>query len=381
MAWIKRRGDILYLFDKEKVAVIDKATGQQVVDEKGRPKFKYRKVFQSLKVKEMDRETQKKVIRNYEEEKSLKKKGLVVEKKEWHSFVERYLRSVKTEGKARLTAIKEAIVLSHYARIVNPVIVSENREEQAELYASTRLSEKKSRKGKRRKCEDLVKPSTVRAECRYLSTIFQKAIKWGYTSINPFYKFKVVDPTAKKVLRKCMDKSTVQEFFGRMLEKHGALWHLMASIYFYEGFRTHEIVSMRKEHVLYKKGKIFVLGKGGKEAEIDIHPEVLSLLRQFVKPGETGYLFVDENGRQIVERTIQKRFKKIYKDMGLDWAVPHTLRHSIVSNLLEAGVPIQDARDHARHANIATTNTYAHAVGGPSIGRMRLNGPAEPTPI
>ena len=51
-------------------------------------------------------------------------------------------------------------------------------------------------------------------------------------------------------------------------------------------------------------------------------------------------------------------------------ASPHYFRHAHISRLWNAGVPGPEIRDEAGHANISTTNRYAHSVGGKALGAV-----------
>ena len=45
-----------------------------------------------------------------------------------------------------------------------------------------------------------------------------------------------------------------------------------------------------------------------------------------------------------------------------DRITAHSLRHTSVTLLLEAGATLQEAQHHARHADPATTGIYAHNI-------------------
>lgn len=78
---------------------------------------------------------------------------------------------------------------------------------------------------------------------------------------------------------------------------------------------------------------------------------------------------------RITYHTVWEAVKRAADAAGLDPGLlhPHLLRHAFVSHLLEAGVPLHEVRDAARHANIATTSIYAQANPNrlrPAVNRL-----------
>lgn len=75
---------------------------------------------------------------------------------------------------------------------------------------------------------------------------------------------------------------------------------------------------------------------------------------------DTGYVFVDVDGRPFDGKRLQRRLDAISKKAGLRKIGWHTLRHTFASHLVLRGVPITAVQMLLGHASISTTMRYAH---------------------
>lgn len=119
---------------------------------------------------------------------------------------------------------------------------------------------------------------------------------------------------------------------------------------------------------------LFIQGKGHDEKDDykKIVPAVADALRDYlscrenVKKGDP--LFTSTSNRakdqRITEPGFSRLIKNILKNAGYDSdrITAHSLRHTSVTMLLKAGASIQEAQAHARHADPATTEIYAHNI-------------------
>ena len=122
------------------------------------------------------------------------------------------------------------------------------------------------------------------------------------------------------------------------------------------------------EHVL------FIQGKGHDEADAykKLTPEVYSAIMDYLntrtKKDADAPLFAStgnrSKGRRLTEPSISRIIKTRLVDAGYDThrISAHSLRHTSVTFLLEAGATIQEAQHHARHASPETTGIYAHNI-------------------
>ena len=120
--------------------------------------------------------------------------------------------------------------------------------------------------------------------------------------------------------------------------------------------------------VLYVQGK----GKEEKTEYIKVAPAVEKAIRAYLKARgkaeETEPLFTstsnNNRGQRLSTRSISGMVKERLVNAGYDSPrlTAHSLRHTAVTLALLAGMDITEVQQHARHANLATTMIYNHAL-------------------
>lgn len=120
--------------------------------------------------------------------------------------------------------------------------------------------------------------------------------------------------------------------------------------------------------VLYVQGK----GREEKTEYIKMTPQVEKAVRAYLKTrghtDETDPLFSSTShcnlGQRMTTRSISGLVKERLKKAGYDSSrlTAHSLRHTAVTLSLLAGKDIAEVQQFARHANIATTMIYNHAI-------------------
>lgn len=119
---------------------------------------------------------------------------------------------------------------------------------------------------------------------------------------------------------------------------------------------------------------LFLLGKGREEkAEyVKLMPQVEDAIRDYLvelpaeqkKPNSPLFTSLSNNskGSRLTERSVSRICKNALKAAGYDSdrLTAHSLRHTAVTLSLLGGMSLQEAQQFARHANMATTQIYAH---------------------
>ena len=143
------------------------------------------------------------------------------------------------------------------------------------------------------------------------------------------------------------------------------------------GLRASEMVSLRLGQVDLENGTLRVMGKGSKERMVPVGRKAREVLGRYlkrtrsewVKNGQTDFLFVSRSGRPVSRQTAWGILKKYAKSSGLKKKIyPHLLRHSFATHLLENGADLRVVQELLGHADIVTTQIYTH------MDKSRLKG-------
>ncbi|MGE5553144.1 MAG: tyrosine-type recombinase/integrase [Betaproteobacteria bacterium] len=137
------------------------------------------------------------------------------------------------------------------------------------------------------------------------------------------------------------------------------------ALFLYGGLRISEVVSLRPEDVKFGENLVEVLhAKGQKQRSVPLPDEAMGILRQYWdhRPfPEAPHLFTNHKGGRLSRSSGYFIVKRFVRALGLDPAIsPHKLRHTCATLLLEAGVDLRFIQEFLGHADISTTQIYAH---------------------
>jgi site-specific recombinase XerD len=118
-----------------------------------------------------------------------------------------------------------------------------------------------------------------------------------------------------------------------------------------------------------------VLGKGNRKAKIPLTPGTYEALDAYLadrvaRAGLDGFrcltgplLATDAGGRlrQSHSWDLVRRLAEAAGIPGWKQISPHSLRHSAITFALDAGIPLRDVQDYARHRDPRTTRRYDHS--------------------
>ncbi|MEB2311802.1 MAG: tyrosine-type recombinase/integrase [Polyangiaceae bacterium] len=190
------------------------------------------------------------------------------------------------------------------------------------------------------------------------------------------------DPTTSFTFQKSPRRSPsvlsvgeVRQFFeapvrarsGLQSARDIALLAVLASL----GLRVHELVALDVDQVDFASATLIgVKGKGATIHDLPLNTPTVALLREWlavranvVGPDQSA-LFVSNRSTRLSVRTVQYLFARWRAAIGTAKRVtPHTLRHSLATNLLGAGVDLATTADVLRHSDVNVTRKfYLHLV-------------------
>jgi integrase len=109
--------------------------------------------------------------------------------------------------------------------------------------------------------------------------------------------------------------------------------------------------------------------KSNRERHIPMDVDVYEMLIE--RKRDTGYVFLDTDGRPFNAHRMACRLARVQKKTGLRKIGWHTLRHTFASHLVGRGVPLTAVQILMGHSNVSTTMRYAHLA--PSTLRAAID--------
>jgi site-specific recombinase XerD len=124
----------------------------------------------------------------------------------------------------------------------------------------------------------------------------------------------------------------------------------------FAGLRVGEIAGLRAEDVSEAEMTLRVLGKGGKERLVPMHPRVLDALRSHGIPRQ-GFVFRRPNGVRYTAQMVSRDGSVFFDGLGIR-ATMHQLRHRFATKALEASGDLRAVQELLGHASPTTTAIY-----------------------
>ncbi len=135
------------------------------------------------------------------------------------------------------------------------------------------------------------------------------------------------------------------------------------------GMRVSELVELTTDRLDLDVGFIRCRGKGDKERIVPIgrsSKEAIIRYLEKVRPKllkdkQDTHLFLSRLGRKVSRVSFWKMIKKCAKQARIRKEImPHTIRHSFATHLLERGADLRVVQEMLGHSDIATTQIYTH---------------------
>ena len=146
--------------------------------------------------------------------------------------------------------------------------------------------------------------------------------------------------------------------------------HAMLELLYATGIRVSELISLNVENVNAEAGFILCESKG-KSRMIPLYPVAVKALQSYMNDArpllvaeeEENALFVNMSGERMSRQGFWKIIKYYQEKAQISKDItPHMLRHSFAVHLLENGADLRAIQEMMGHADISSTQIYAHVV-------------------
>jgi integrase len=95
--------------------------------------------------------------------------------------------------------------------------------------------------------------------------------------------------------------------------------------------------------------------------DVDIHPDVMAMLKKHIGDRQTGLVFTGRRGKPLVVGNVNEYvLKPTLKKLELPHGTTHAMRHGAVSRFQEAGVHGDLITKWVGHTSLKRTSKYTH---------------------
>lgn len=235
-----------------------------------------------------------------------------------------------------------------------------------ERYKKHRSSQpiRSRKKLKRGESHPLVKPSTVNRELATLSHLLNKAVEWGWIDRPPAKVRKLKEGSGRIVYLTAEQADALLE--AAKGDQNRQIYPFIL-IGLRTGMRRSEILSIRREHVDLAAHSIYVPhAKAGSRTQ-PISTDLARFLAEYIEtlPAGCPWLFPSVGSKSGRTIDIRKPFVRCVIAAKLDprQVVRHTLRHTAITHLIQAGVDLPTVKRISGHKTLVMVERYAHQSG------------------
>jgi len=216
--------------------------------------------------------------------------------------------------------------------------------------------------------------STVARKVAAIKSFFHFLMAEGVIKDDP--TITLDSPKVKKRLPKAISPNEIERLLSAPSDENGpkaqrdqALLEMLYS----SGMRVTELVSLDVADIQFDStntGSVKVKGKrANKERQIPLTGSVINTLQTYINHGREQLIhdpnepavFLNNRGQRLTRQGLWLIIKHYVQSVGISTEVtPHTLRHSFAAHKLSQGKSLQDIQKLLGHANISTTQVYAH---------------------
>lgn len=171
------------------------------------------------------------------------------------------------------------------------------------------------------------------------------------------------------------------EYIERLLnqpkesDENGIRDRAILELLFSTGLRVSELTKLDRKQIDLKTREFGIVGKGGRARVVFLSERAVKYLEKYLRSRVDNLtpllvrrkkdlkVGITDKQARLSPRAIQRMVKKYVRQSKIPIdATPHTLRHSMATDLLQAGADLRSVQEMLGHKNIATTQIYTHVT-------------------
>jgi integrase/recombinase XerD len=178
-------------------------------------------------------------------------------------------------------------------------------------------------------------------------------------------------PKLWRTLPRTLDYGEVERLLAApdVRTKLGLRDRAMLEFMYATGLRVSEVAGLKLSDINYDAGFVRSIGKGNKERIVPVGKQAIEWVQRYIREARSLFaradgmaeVFVSTRGKPLSRKTIWRLIKKHAGAAGIAKNImPHALRHSFATHLLDNGGDLRVIQEMLGHADISTTQVYTH---------------------
>jgi integrase len=245
-------------------------------------------------------------------------------------------------------------------------------------------------KYKKRRLDQAAAQGTVNRELATLSHLFSRAVEWQWIDRLPTRPKKLAESAGRIIA--LTDEQCDALMTAAVASANPDLW-LFVAFGLNTAMRHAEIMATRWDQLDLANRRLFIPKAKAGEREQPITPELAELLEEEreMRDDREGWIFPSPHADSAAGHIARmgRPFREAVIGAGLDpkLVTPHTMRHTAITKLVQAGVDLPTIQRISGHKTLTMVLRYAHVHGGHidqairAIGRTLPQRPGNETAV
>jgi len=205
---------------------------------------------------------------------------------------------------------------------------------------------------------------TINRELAALSHLFAKAVEWKWINHRPAKINRLKEDSGRIIY---LTATQVSKLVQKAREHQSPFIYLFIMIALETSMRRSEILSIRLDHIDLQRCIIYIPKAKAGAREQPITKNLAEYLAEYLKTTdpEQAWLFPSSRSRCGHIKWPEHAFREVVKSAGLDpkQIVRHTLRHTAITHLVQAGVDLPTVQRISGHKTLQMVARYSHQNG------------------
>ncbi len=200
--------------------------------------------------------------------------------------------------------------------------------------------------------------ATVSKELGVLKSAYGRAMRWEWVTTTPFRGI-ALNQEGEARIRWLTDAEE-----GQLVAVAAPWLRDLILVGLDTGLRRSNLVKLERSW-LHEQGTVLVVPRQLVKAKkvtvmIPLTTRAATIIQRQVRQGDAPYVFTHSDGRAYSVEQVSMAVMRAAKQAQLPGVSLHTLRHTFISRLVQAGRPLPEVAALAGHRDIKMTMRYAH---------------------